>query len=89
MPNEIISKGHIMYHHYGNNVDIEHEMTKLAQNQKADHSFVDQWNNKFNNLLVLERWIKVSHFDDQDNLLSEFTKEDSVDISLQGRTLQL
>ncbi|MBM7571815.1 flagellar basal body rod protein FlgB [Aquibacillus albus] len=50
VPFQIVSDNNTTYNHNGNNVDIDKEMTELAENQIYYQSLVDRINGKFNSL---------------------------------------
>lgn len=49
-PYEIITNNSTTYHHNGNNVDIDKEMSELAKNQIYYNSLAERMNGKFQNL---------------------------------------
>lgn len=51
----ITSQNNFMYNHNRNNVDIDKEMSKFAQNQIYYRSVVDRMNGKFNTLQTVIR----------------------------------
>lgn len=50
-----IQRNNTVYNHNGNNVDIDKEMSELAQNQIYYQSLVDRLNGKFNSLQTVIR----------------------------------
>lgn len=54
-PFQTVTNSNTTFNHNGNNVDMDKEMSKLAQNQIYYRSVVDQVNNKFNRLQTVIR----------------------------------
>ena len=52
---KIVSNNSTQYNHNGNNVDIDKEMTELANNQIYYQALVDRLNGKFNSLQAVIR----------------------------------
>lgn len=50
-----INRSNTQYNHNGNNVDIDKEMTNLANNQIYQHALVDRVNGEFNLLQTVIR----------------------------------
>lgn len=49
-PIAVYKNGHMEYHHNGNNVDLEREMSNLATNQIYYNAMIDRINGKFSTL---------------------------------------
>ncbi len=55
LPYELIIQKNTQYNHNGNNVDIDKEMTELANNQIYYNSLIDRINGKFSSLKTVIR----------------------------------
>lgn len=51
----VIENRHTLYNHNGNNVDMDHEMSTLAENQIYYNSLVDRFNGKMQSLQTVIR----------------------------------
>lgn len=49
----VVRRTNTMYNHNGNNVDIDREMSELAENQIYYNSLVDRLNGRFNSILTV------------------------------------
>ncbi|GEL75884.1 flagellar basal body rod protein FlgB [Tenuibacillus multivorans] len=52
---EITSRENVTYNHNGNSVDIDKEMTELAENQIYYQALIDRVNGKFNSIKTILR----------------------------------
>ncbi len=52
---KVLENRHTMYNHNGNNVDIDHEMSTLAENQIYYNSLIDRLNGKMQSLQTVIR----------------------------------